>query len=123
LILVALAFACRRRDGLGTLFIYLAAMVACAPATTNEYLAIPASFAAVELNPFSIGYLLIGGWQLMVATSGLNLLNSPAGTTYNYLDLCIIALTFALAWALLKPYLPAIREKFRAAFPPAKPRG
>jgi hypothetical protein len=122
LILAALAFACRRRDGLNTLFIYLAAMVACAPATTNEYLAIPASFAAVELNPFAIIYLLVGGLQLTLATSGLNVLNSPAGTTYNYLDLCIIALTFALAWVLLKPHFPIIREKCRAAFAPAKPR-
>jgi hypothetical protein len=115
-ILVALAFVCRKRSSLESLLIYLAAMVTCAPATTNEYLAIPASFAAVELNPFSIGYFLVGTLQLSLATSALNLLNSPAGFTYNYLDLAIIALTFALAWALVKPHFSSIREKWRAAF-------
>jgi hypothetical protein len=122
LVLVALAFACRQRDGLRTLFIYLAAMVACAPATLNEYLAIPASYAAVFPNPFSIGYFLVGGLQLSLATSALNLLHSPAGTTYNYLDLAIITLTLALLWELARTHLPSFRKKCRAAFSPSNPR-
>lgn len=115
-ILVALAFVCRKRGGLETLLIYLAAMVACAPATTNEYLAIPASFAAVELNPFSIGYFLVGALQLALATSTLNLLDSPAGFTYNFLDLAIITLTFALVWALVKPHFAGIRRNCHFSF-------
>jgi len=95
---------CRKKFGVDSLLIYLAAMVACAPATTNEYLAIPAAFAAVHPNPFAIGYYLVGALQLTLSTSGLNLLQSPAGTTLNFLDLAIIILTFALAWLLGKTF-------------------
>ncbi len=104
LLLLALGFVCRQKAGVNSLLIYLAAMVAFAPATTNEYLAIPATFAAVYPNPFALGYYLVGALQLTLSTSGLNLLHTPAGSTINFLDLAIISLTLALAWLFGKTF-------------------
>ena len=105
LLLLVGGLLCRRRGALEAMFLYLAMMMTFAPATTNEYLVIPAPFAAICPNLFILGYYVFGSMQLMFSTCGLNLLKSPDGTSVNYLDLIILFLTLALVWHFGKPAL------------------
>jgi len=104
-LLIGAAFACKKMRGLDALLIYTAVMTACAPATANQYLAIPAAFAAVRLNPFSVAFFAIGAVQLCLSLSGFNLQHRTAANPFNCLDAAILCLVLALAWVAGKFFL------------------
>jgi hypothetical protein len=95
-LLILFAFLCRTRNSFESLLIYSGVLVAFAPATTNQYLAIPVALAAVFPSvPFLI-YTAVSVFHLCAdATNGPH---PWAGLTGRYDDLAIYALCFALAW-------------------------
>ena len=110
LFLATIAFVCRRRPGLPTLLIYTGVMVATSPAILNEYLAIPAALACVELGPFFIAYLALVTAHIAVDINGPHLFKSIPG---GFDDIATICLFFALIWMLWRPAIIRVMENCR----------
>ncbi|NOH02998.1 MAG: hypothetical protein HND47_14095 [Chloroflexi bacterium] len=67
----------RKADGVETFLNYTCLLVAASPAITNQYLAIPASYTAVNPNPFSILYMIFGTMHLILDIDGLHMFAPP----------------------------------------------
>ena len=63
--LILFAFICRRKTTVEYLLVYTCVLVAVAPATLNEYLAIPGAFVAMHLNLPTILYTAAGTAHLL----------------------------------------------------------
>ena len=57
-LLVLFAFICRQKNTVEYLLLYTCVLVAAAPASVNEYLAIPGAFVATHLNPLTVRWVL-----------------------------------------------------------------
>jgi hypothetical protein len=99
-LLILFAFICRARNGFESLLIYSGALVAFAPSTTNQYLAIPIALAAVFPSVPFAAYTVISVVHLCVDMRGLQLSHGPA---WSCDDEAILCLTGALAWLLWRP--------------------
>jgi hypothetical protein len=110
-ILVLFAFVCRSRNSFESVLIYSGLLVAAAPATTNQYLAIPVALMAVFPSlPFAV-YTAVSVVHILADVH-----NGPrvwAGFTGRYDDLAIYALCVAMAWLLWRS---RFRELFAAAW-------
>ncbi len=93
--LVLFAFIYRQKSTLETALLYTCVLVATAPASINEYLAIPMSFVATHLNVFTILYTIVGTLHELVDYNGLQLYRISGK---NFIDLAIYTLCLALAW-------------------------
>ncbi len=89
------AFIHRRKPALESLLLYTCILVAAAPATTNQYLAIPSAFTSVFVNFFTVAYTVIATYQVSTAVGGPHLLQPLLG---NVEQQAIYALCFALIW-------------------------
>lgn len=95
-VLVLGAFVCRPRNGFHSLLVYTGVMVAFAPATVNQYLAIPVALAAVFPSlPFLL-YTAFGTLQIISDTRNGPRFSSALHGRYD--DLAIYALVCALLW-------------------------
>lgn len=111
LLLVLFAFVSRGRKGLDSLLLYTAIMVAAAPATANQYLAIVIPFIAAYLNPFLVAYLVVGSWFFLVDNSELHIgpLQPIFGVNRDqYNQLLIILLVLGTVWMLWRPQLQTL---------------
>lgn len=106
--MVVCAFIYRQKSTLETMFFYLGVMVATAPASINEYLAIPLCFVATNLNVFTILYTFFGSLHLLVDYNGLQL--KHLGTTY-CLDMGVYSLFLALVWVTWKQEITAAAQR------------
>jgi hypothetical protein len=85
----------RRRPALESLLLYTCVLVATAPATTNQYLAIPIAFTAVFINAFTMLYTAVATYHLSVDVNG------PHFLPYIHQrcdDIAIYILCVALVW-------------------------
>jgi hypothetical protein len=99
-LLILFAFVCRARNGFESLLIYSGALVAFAPSTSNQYLAIPMALAAVFPSvPFGC-YMAASLVQLYGYVRGLHSGNT---LTWGCDGLAILCLNAALAWLLWRP--------------------
>ncbi|HXA45894.1 MAG TPA: hypothetical protein VNZ25_10335 [Candidatus Angelobacter sp.] len=114
IILGLFALICRGKNGLESLLVYTAVLVATSPAIADQYLAIPAAFVSVELNLFSIAYALSATLQVVAFTPGPALLSGR----FNYDDIALIFLVLTLVWVLWRAAILQIlqncRQKIRA---------
>jgi hypothetical protein len=100
LCLAGFAFLCRSRPGLPSLLVYTGVLVAASPAISNQYLAIPAALASVELGPFFIAYFVLATAHLAVDVNGPHLFKNTTGA---FDDLATVCLSFALIWMMWRP--------------------
>jgi len=92
-LLALFAFFCRTKSAFESLLIYTGVLVAFSPATSNQYLAIPAALAAVFMNvPFGL-YFLVATYHLCADVNGPHFVRFGC-----YNDLAVIVLCFALSW-------------------------
>ena len=110
LCLTVFAFLCRTRPGLPSLLVYTGVLVAASPAIANQYLAIPAALACVELGPFFIAYLVLAAVHLAENASGPRFLSNFTGEAD---DLATLCLSFALVWMLWRPAIIRVMENCR----------
>jgi hypothetical protein len=94
-LMVLFAFIYRQKSTLETALLYTCVLVATAPASINEYIAIPMAFVATHLNVFTILYTFVATLHELVDCNGLHL-SSLSAT--NFIDLAIDTLCLALAW-------------------------
>lgn len=80
LILAFFGFYFRESSSSDSFFFYTCILVAASPAITNQYLAIPISYLAVNLNLFSFLYIFLGLAHLLLDIDGLHLLGISHGT-------------------------------------------
>ena len=69
-LLVLFAFIYRQKNTVEFLLLYTCVLVAAAPASVNEYLAIPGAFVATHLNPLTALYTFAGTVHLLVTVNG-----------------------------------------------------
>jgi hypothetical protein len=110
LFLTLFAFLCRRRPGLPSLLVYTGVLVATSPAISNQYLAIPAALACVELGPFFIAYLALASLHLSVDFCGPHLFKSIPG---GFADIATACLFFALVWMMWRPAIIKVLQSCR----------
>ncbi len=111
-ILAGFACFCRRRTALDSLLIYLAVMVAAAPATMNQYLAIPSAFTSVFVNFSTVIYTLAAAFHLATDTNGLHLMGHVEGGSTR-LATAIYCLGFAVVWTMWRePVMKFLGSKF-----------
>lgn len=111
LLLVLFAFVSRGRNGLDSLLLYTVVMVAAAPATADQYLAIVIPFVVAYLNPFFMTYLVVGSWFFLVDRNELHI--EPLQLIFGinrdgYNQLLIILLVLGLVWMLWRPQFQAL---------------
>lgn len=94
-LLAVFAFIYRQKSTIETMLLYTCVMVAPAPASINEYLAIPLCFVATHLNLFTILYTFFGSLHELVDYNGLHLTQISGK---NCIDLAIYMLCLALVW-------------------------
>jgi hypothetical protein len=104
------AFINRRKPGLESLLLYTCVLVATAPATANQYLAIPSAFTSVFVNFFTVVYTIIAAYHISVDVSGPHLINPQLGHAD---DLAVYALCFALVWVMCRENLLSWLKKCR----------
>ena len=75
LLMTLFAFIFRKKNTVEFLLLYTCVLVAAAPASVNEYLAIPGAFVATHLNLLTILFTAAGTAHLLVAVNG------PLGST------------------------------------------
>jgi hypothetical protein len=95
LVLGLFAFIYRRKPALESLLLYTCVLVATAPATTNQYLAIPVAFTAVFVNAFTMLYTAVATYHLSLDVNG------PHFLPYIHQrcdDIVIYVLCLALIW-------------------------
>jgi hypothetical protein len=114
-LLVLFAFICRARNGFESLLIYTGVLVACAPVSANEYLAIPVALVAVFPSvPFAL-YTAVSLLHLSADVHGPHFL--PRAT---YLDLAVYALFCGLAWLIWRQvfleWLRKVRQEIAIQF-------
>jgi hypothetical protein len=103
-LLVLFAFLCRQKNTVEFLLFYTAVLVAAAPASINEYLAIPGAFVATHLNPFTILFTAVGTLHLLVDHNGFHLI----GLAHTiFIDVAIYVFCLGLVWATWRPALVA----------------
>jgi hypothetical protein len=95
------ALLARRQDPLRSLLLYLAVLVAAAPATNNQYLAIPLVYVATRMNTPLALYTLVGSYYLLIHKNGLQLTALDVRPVENvfYYSVCIFLLTLGIIWA------------------------
>jgi hypothetical protein len=115
--LLVFAFVCRTRTVLESALIYLGLLLALAPNTYNQYLAIPMVLAAVYPSVFFAVYLVAGTVHLCASNDGLHWLSQPKG---GCVWLVADALCCALIWHLWRPQirrgLEAMVKEFQIQF-------
>jgi hypothetical protein len=89
------AFIHRRKPALESLLLYTCVLVATAPATTNQYLAIPIAFTAVFVNAFTMLYTAVATYHLSVDVNGPHFLPFIHQRCD---DIVIYVLCLALVW-------------------------
>jgi hypothetical protein len=114
-LLVVFAFICRARNGFESLLIYTGVLVACAPVSTNEYLAIPIALTAVFPSALFALYSAISLLHLSADVNGPHFLKAGL-----YIDLAIYVLACALAWLFWRPlfleWLRKVRQQLAIQF-------
>lgn len=73
LMLVIFAFVYQKKNAIESLLLYTCLLVATAPATTNQYLAIPVAFVVTHLNLWTILYIVAATLHLATDYNGLGL--------------------------------------------------
>jgi hypothetical protein len=118
-LLIVFALATRLEEGLRTLLIYTAVLVAASPAITNQYLAIPVAFVSVYLNPFTALYSLVGAWLMLVDEHALHLKPlqlTPKDNIFLY-AIMVILLSLGIVWMIwhdrIMAFLQAIIKEIR----------
>jgi hypothetical protein len=108
--LVALfAFVYRKKNTMEFLLFYTCVMVAFAPSSVNEYLAIPGAFVAAHLNLLTILYTVVGTCHMLVSVNGLHL-STHFGLSY--IDIAIFLLCLGLIWTTWGQYIAIWSRKF-----------
>ena len=103
LILLGCGVLLRKRGGLESLLFFSCAMVATSPAIANQYLAIPMAWIVTQLNLFSLMYLTIATWHLLVDGNGLHFeaLEGIFGLEpWAYYLILVVLLAFSFGWAV-----------------------
>ena len=95
LVLGVFAFINRRKPALESLLLYTCVLVATAPATTNQYFAIPSAFTSVFVNFFTVAYTIVATFHVAVDVNGPHLLKSLLDRAD---DFAICVLCLALVW-------------------------
>ena len=111
IVLVVGAFLFRDQQGIQSLTLYLALLVATSPSMTNQYLAIPISFIALNINLLTILYSVAGGIYLTSDFYGLNyafLENNLRYTREEYYAVLITVLLLGILWSLYKDQFIAL---------------
>lgn len=107
-LLLVFAFICKTKNLMESLLVYICVLVATAPATTNQYLAIPIPFVATHVNVFTMLYTCFGTWHLLVNGNGIQT-TGLAGGGYAYI--AIFMLCLGLIWTTWRPNLIALLER------------
>jgi hypothetical protein len=103
-LLILFAFLCKTRSSFESLLIYSGALVAFAPSTANQYLAIPVALAAVFPSPLFVLYIAISTFHLcMDDKNGPHLFWPDYWGRYD--NFAIYTLCGALVWLLWRPQL------------------
>ncbi|MCJ7648212.1 MAG: hypothetical protein MUP85_06335 [Candidatus Lokiarchaeota archaeon] len=95
------AYVFRKENGLQSLMIYSAIMVAASPGIANQYLAIVIPYLSVHFNFMTILYTLVGTWYLAIDKSGLAIkpLQSLMDIARNdYYSVLIMIIVIAIIW-------------------------
>jgi hypothetical protein len=108
--LILFAFICRKKNIFESLLIYTAVLVSTSPAMANQYLAIPAAFVSVYVNPFSICYILIAAVHIIADVNGPHLFKNFRGS---YADLAVYCLFLALVWTMWREPIIRVLQKCR----------
>lgn len=117
------AFFVRKLDGLRSLLIYTAVLVAASPAIANQYLSIPVAYVSVYFNPFTALYTLVGTWLLLVDRHGLHLkplqvIPNGRGSLY---AIMVALLTSGIVWMIWHEQIMvlarAVINEIRIQFP------
>jgi hypothetical protein len=106
LALVFFGFVCRTRKSLESLLIYTGVLVMASPTIANQYLAIPAAFVSVEVNPFSFYYTVFATLHIAAFNDGPQLIKTPA----SYDDIAVTFLFLAVVWMFWRqPIMHALK--------------
>ncbi len=108
-LLVLFAFVYRKKSTMEFLLFYTCVMVAFAPSSVNEYLAIPGAFVATHLNLLTILYTVAGTCHMLVSVNGLHLTNRIG---LSYIDIAIFLLCLGLIWTTWKQHIAAWSKYF-----------
>jgi hypothetical protein len=106
-LLALFAFVYKQKKVVESLLFYTCVLVATAPATTNQYLAIPVPFTVTNVNPFTIMYTATGFFHLLIDYDGLHLTGPILGNLRANPDVPIFMLCFGLVWATWREFLIA----------------
>jgi len=93
-LLVIFSFIFRERSKFESFIYYLAILVAASPAIANQYLAIVMPFVIVKINFFTIIYVLIGTWHLLVDQAGLHIYTLQQILNLSRIDYYYFSVTF-----------------------------
>lgn len=130
-LLILFAFICRQKNTVEFLLFYTCVLVAAAPASVNEYLAIPGAFVATHLNLWMILFTGAGTAHLLVAPNGpfgtpaftvkgagaayfpsMTWLHNLFGSTFG--DIAIYFLCLGLIWIMWRKNLIDVFRKILA---------
>jgi hypothetical protein len=104
------AFIQRRTPALESLLLYTCVLVVVAPATTNQYLAIPSIFTSVFVNFFTVVYNALATYHVLVDVDGLHLFQPQFGGSACW---AIYALCLALVWVIWRENLLDLLNRCR----------
>jgi hypothetical protein len=109
------AFIYRRRNSLESLLLYTCLLVMATPALVNQYLAIPVPFVAVNLNPFTILFTIVGTLHLLFDPDGLHIpffTPTTRDVISSYTFFCaVLALCSALVWVSWRQAIIALIKR------------
>jgi hypothetical protein len=130
LLLAIFAFIYRRKNTVESLLLYTCVLVATSPAIASQYLAIPISFVATHLNPFTILYTAIATLHLLIdvndfhlasliRTTGIDISVLTSGfpikdnslTSTGCADIAIYTLCLGLVWVTWRQNILTLLEK------------
>ena len=116
ILLIFFAVVFRQKNGFDSLLLYTCLLVATAPATTNQYLAIVMPFIAVNLNLFTLCYTLAGSFYLLMDAAELsidtlrNLIRTPDIQSIFY-PLLVTLLCLGLIYSVWSKQLLSLLSK------------
>lgn len=112
-ILFFCGFILRKKGGFDSLIFYTYAMVPTSPAIANQYLAIPLAWVVIHRNVFSILYLSIASWHLLIDSNGLHLDGLKKLFDFDlwasYLIL-VVFLTLSFIWVVWYRHLTGVMD-------------
>lgn len=86
----------RKKSGFDSLLYYTCILVMASPSVANQYLVIVLPFAAVNFNPFTLTYMLLGTIHLFIDGSGLNLLQNDTRYGVLFYPVLVVLLLLGL---------------------------